>query len=368
MAWGPRHDTDLEPIPTEGAAVEEAIPRCRRPDRHPVAAVGAVGLVMIVAVTLATAVALHRYRTTPTRSGAPRAAEINGRASVRLSHLVTVVGDKLLSRAITDISTVGPLGLIRLAPAGPGDAATLGVNSRSIVAVGTDLSGVEKTGAWAYPIPGHTAPVFLGPSTEFVLSLDSRAAWLATRSTVREVDVSTGSTSAGPYSIDGRLVDAAGAGLVLQRGEQVVWWLPGTPSTSEVIGSGQALAATGDYILWQTSSGLVTITDPNTRRTARVAFSLSPGQHVTASAMTSDLFRVATATGTALVISDTFKHRRINVQIGPVSDMAWLDDNTLLVRVGARAVVVVDAASGVVAHEPDLPFDAQGLGVIQTPS
>ena len=333
------------------------------------AAVGAVGLVMIVALTVATAVALHRHRTVPPRSGAPSAAEINARASVRLTHLVTVVGDKLLSRSITDINTVGPLGLIRLAPAGPGGAAPLAVNARSIVAEGTDLGGVEKTGTWAYPTAGRRTPVFLGSSTAFVLSLDSHWAWLTTGSTVRKVDVSTGSAGDGPYGIDGRLVSAAGAGLVFQRGEQVVWWFPGSPSTSEVvIGSGHALAAMGDYILWQTGAGLVTVTDPNTGGTVGVAFSLSPGQHVAASAMTSDLYRVATATGTTVVLSDTFKHRRVDVDLGPVNAMAWLDDNTLLVQVGARGVAVVDAASGVVAHEPDLAFDAQGLGVFQAPS
>jgi hypothetical protein len=326
-----------------------------------------MAVVIVVVVALATAVALHRHRKGSASSAAPSAAEINRRASVLRSRFVTVVGDKMVSRAITDTNADGPLGLIRLAPAGPGAAATLVVNATSIVAEGTDLSGVERTGTWAYPATGGRPPVFLGPSTSFVPSVDSRDAWLTTGSAVREVNVSNGSTIFGPYPFDSRLVAAAGAGLVLQRGEQVVWWLPGAPGQSEIIGSGQALDALGDYILWQTTSGLLTITDPNTGRTVGVAFSLPPTQQVGAAAMTSDLFRVAVATGATVVISDTFKHHRVTVHLGPVNGLAWLDDYTLLARVGPRAVVVVDATTGAVAHQPDLAFDAQGLGIIEAP-
>lgn len=358
----------MEVIPTDGDSVQEAIPRRVGPARHWVAAVVAVSVAATVVGVIGATALSHHHRTMHPSSAAPSAAEINSRASVRLSRFVTVVGAKLLSRSITDRSAAGPFGLVTLAPAGPGVAATLAVNATSIVAEGTDLSGGEKMGTWVYRTTGRETPVFLGPSTGFVLSVDSRSAWIAAESMVREVNMSSGSTDNGPYLIQGRMLATAGAGLVLQRGEQVVWWLPGTPGTSEIIGAGQALGGMGDHILWQTSSGRITITDPNTRRTTAMPFSLSPGQHVTASAMTSDLFRVATATATTLTISDTFKHRRVDVHIGPVGAMAWLDDNTLLVRVGTRAVTVVDAATGVSAHEPDLPFDAEGLGVIQTSS
>jgi hypothetical protein len=69
-----------------------------------------------------------------------------------------------------------------------------------------------------------------------------------------------------------------------------------------------------------------------------------------------------------LVIGDTWTKERVTVHLGSIRALAWLDDNTLLVKVGARGVIVVDASTGRVIHEPDLPFDSRGLGVVGAPA
>ena len=376
MPWNKRQDTDLEVIAAEVAAPEGYPRRLGRDPRH-VAVVGAVVIALIA--VLAIAVVRRRHHSGSVIAD-PTAAEINRRAAVALSRFVTVTGDKMLSRPVAGIGEDSLLGVIRLAAGEPGAAASPSlraamilssgtyVSALFVLAEGTDLSGVGQTGTWLYfafaNIP-PVAPVFLGPSTSFVPSVDSRDAWLADASTVREVGALLGgSTIMGPYPIDGRLVGAAGAGLVLQRGNHVVWWLPGAPGRSVLIGSGRAFDASGDFILWQTASGLVTITDPNSGRTVATAFSLPRSQQVRAAAMTSDLSRVAAATDTTLVISDTLKHRRVDVHLPAIDALTWLDDNNILVREGARGVIVVDAATGAVAREADLPSDAQGLAII----
>jgi len=326
------------------------------------AAVGLVVIAALLGVAVVATGSLHPHRQA-TATLAPTSAEVNGRAAVRSSTFVTVVGAKILSRAITLTNGDGPLGLIRLGPVGPAPAAAIAVTPTSVIAEGTDLD-VELHGTWAYPVTGRGSAVFLGQSTGFIPSVDDRAAWLIDGPTVREVDVATGATIGGPFSIAGRVVAAAGAGLVIQQRDQVVWWLPGAPGRAAAIGAGTALEARGDYILWQTPEGLLTITDPNTGRTVSNLFTLTPSQRVHAVAMTSHIYRVAAATDAALVISDVLRHRRVTVHLGPVTDLAWLDDSTLLARVGPGGVTVVDAATGVVVREPDLGFDAEGLGLV----
>jgi hypothetical protein len=55
----------------------------------------------------------------------------------------------------------------------------------------------------------------------------------------------------------------------------------------------------------------------------------------------------------------------VSVHLGPVEDLAWLDDETLVARVDAKGLVVVDGASGITAHEPDFVVGARGLAFIQ---
>jgi len=312
---------------------------------------------------------MRRHRTRSASSAAPGAAEINRRTAVRLSRFVTLVGDKMLSRTATDTNADGPLGLIRLASAGPGAAAALAVSATSIVAEGTDLGSAGQAGTWAYPLTGNRQPTFLGASSGFVLEVDSSEVWLVDGSTIREVSVRSGTGTGRSYVVDGRLVAAAGAGLVLQRGDQVVWWLPGLPGQSEVIGTGEAVTASFEYILWRTTSGLLTITDPNTLGMLGHPLRVPLSQPVVAAALDPYLdFRVAVATGDSVAIGDTFSNHAVTVHLRQVNGLAWLDHDTLLARVGAQGVTVIDASSGTVVHEPHLPFDAQGLGVVETPS
>ena len=143
-------------------------------------------------------------------------------------------------------------------------------------------------------------------------------------------------------------------------------WNPGTPGASRIIGTGRALAGLGAYVLWQAADGRLTITDSYTGQVRPSAVRLRPNESPTAVAVSDDLYRVAAAVGTTLVIGDTTIHgHAISVHLGLIAAVAWLDDNTLVAQVGTRGLVAVDASGGTTAQEPDFPFEVGAFGLLQ---
>lgn len=327
------------------------------------AVVAAVGLVVLAAVGLV----IGRHRSKPVSPGAS-AAQINGRLSVQRSQAIVVLGDKVVARPVQSQNGTGPLGVIRLAVPQSPSPPVLRVEGSTVLAQGTDLSGDGRTGTWAYSVSGERRSTFLGTSDGFVPAVDDASAWLISGSTVRMVAVSDGKTVEGPYALDGLLVASVGSGLLLQRGGEVVSWLPDTPAGSRIIGTGRALAGLGAYVLWQAADGRLTITDSYTGQIRRTAVRLPPGQSPTAVAVSGDLYRVAAVAGMRLVVGDAMHGHAISVRLGPIKGVAWLDDNTLVAQVGARGLVAVDASSGTTAPEPNFPFDVGAFSLLQPPT
>ena len=325
------------------------------------AALAAVGLVVLAAVGLV----IGRHRSKPAALGAS-AAQINGRLSVQRAQAVVVLGDKVIARPVEFQNGIGPLGLIRLAvPESPWSPA-LRVQGSMVLAQGTELSGDGRTGTWAYRASGERRSTFLGTSDGFVPSVDDASAWLISGSAVRRVAVSDGKPLEGPYPLDGHLVASVGSGLLLQRGGEVVSWNPNTPAASRIIGTGRALAGLGAYVLWQAADGRLTITDSYTGQIRPTAVRLPPKESPTAVAVSDDLFRVAAAVGTTVVVGDATMHgHAISVHLRPIAAVAWLDDNTLVAQVGARGLVAVDASGGTTAPEPDFALDVGAFGLLQ---
>jgi len=93
---------------------------------------------------------------------------------------------------------------------------------------------------------------------------------------------------------------------------------------------------------------------------------LRPGQAVGAAPLSPSFDRLAAVVGTEAIVGDAFQPgRRIAALVGPVTDVAWLDDNTLLARIGDRGGVAIDATTGVVVHEPDLGYASLGLAILR---
>ncbi|MDP9075422.1 MAG: hypothetical protein M3N98_14915, partial [Actinomycetota bacterium] len=304
---------------------------------------------------------------------------IAARDAVQRSSFLTVFGSKIVLRRTNEANAVGPIGIIDLsAPNGrtPGVAvagmAPFAAGGSRLLAQGADETANGRIGTWAYSTQSTQArapAVFLGTSTAFCPSVDGETAWLTDGATARQVSISDASMLAGPYPLDGRLVASVGGGLLLQRGSAVVWWVPGTPGESRMVGSGTALAGAGEYILWQGPDGLVNVSDPNTRQVAATAVRLRPGQNIGAAALSPGVVRVAVVAGRTLTIGDTFRRGRpITVALGPIGDIAWLDDETVLARVGATGLIVVDATTGVIVHEPDLAYNSLGFALLPVPN
>jgi hypothetical protein len=317
---------------------------------------------LVASAGLAAVALVVSHHATSATAHRPTAAEINARVSVQRSQVVVAVGDKIIVRPISGTNGTGPIGLLRLAPR---PAGVLAVDGRMVVAQGTDESGDGRAGTWAYPVDAQGRAVFLGASTAFVPEF-SQEAWLVTGTAIRGVSVATGVTVDGPLTVDGRLVAPIGAGLLLQRGAEVVWWIPGGVGVSRLVGTGTALGGLGDYILWRASDGRITITDPNIGQATPTALTVPPGETPGPAAMSPDRVRVAVAVGSTVVIGGSTRAGHVvRIRLGPVENLAWLDDQTLVVSVGDRGLVVVDGASGVIAHEPDFPVAPRGLALFQ---
>jgi hypothetical protein len=275
------------------------------------------------------------------------------------AQVVTVLGDKLVARTITSGS--GGERLLGLVHPGPDGA--LEVDGATVLVQGAgfpDPATIGSTGTWAFPADGSGAPRYLGPSSSFRSFSD---VWLVSPTETWWVDVHSGSTLEGPYALIGRPVAAVGAGLVLQRGDQVWWWIPGPPGSSRLIGRGVALDGEGEYILWEGTDGRLTITDPHTMQAWRTA--VTAGQSVGRAVLSPSRYRVAVVDGHTLRIGDgILGHRVVKVHLGQVNGLAWLDDTTLMASVGPRGLVAIDAASGHVVHEPDFSADSHGLAIV----
>ena len=337
-----------------------------RPGRRRRGAIVIVALVVLAGLVLVGRVAVSgRSRPGVHNPPAhPTIEEVNTRASVRGSAIVSVWGSKVLARPVTETNRSGPMGLIDPVP-GAGRTRLVAVSGSSILVQGTDAGGDGRTGTWAYPTQTQRHPAFLGTSTGFCPSFDGQA-WLTDGTTVRHVATADAAMLDGPYRLDGQLVASVGAGLLLQRGPTVVWWLPGTPGETRVVGTGTALDGLGEYILWQAPDGRIKVTDPNTGHTTATSVALPADRAVSAAALSPSFVRLAAVVGTEAIVGDAFQPgRRITALVGPVTDVAWLDDNTLLARVGDRGVVAIDATTGVAVHEPDLGYASLGLAILR---
>jgi hypothetical protein len=357
----PHSHPDGAPRPPAGSP-----PPAGRPGRRRRGAIVAVALVVLarlvvigwVAVSGRSRPAVHNPPAHPTIE------EVNTRASVWGSAIVSVWGSKILARPVTETNGIGPMGLIDPTP-GAGRTRIVAVSGSSILVQGSDAGGDGRTGTWAYPTQTERHPVFLGTSTGFCPSFDGQA-WLTDGTTVRHVATADAAMLDGPYRLDGQLVASVGAGLLLQRGPTVVWWLPGPPGETRVVGTGTALDGLGEYIVWQAPDGRIKVTDPNTGHTTATSVALRPGQAVGAAPLSPSFDRLAAVVGTEAIVGDAFQPgRRIAALVGPVTDVAWLDDNTLLARIGDRGVVAIDATTGVVVHEPDLGYASLGLAILR---
>ena len=296
---------DLETIPVDEPFSADTTPFVApRSNPHAKLIIGLTGVVLAAAFA---APSMHDSEPTgdptPVTPAPTTSEDVANLPQVVVAHVATVLGNEIVERNLAITVDDGPVGSLIPSSASTPTTETLSLTGTVVVAQGTDMKGGGRTGTWSYDVAGRRPQLFLGFSTGFVPSVNPGMVWLTSNTQVWEVEASNGAVVDGPYRLDGQLIASAGLGLVLQRGARVVWWLPHAPPKVVDIGTGRALAALDDRVVWESSSGAVTITDPANKRRTSSGPSLDPSRAPGPAALSPASRWLALASGQEVILA-----------------------------------------------------------------
>ncbi len=306
--------------------------------------------------------------TVPERS-AERGGVDRGDADAPLSvpgRLAVLLGDKLLLGQVEDPSRGSVLlGLIHTEDDDP----RLWAVGRHVLAVGSGPDGVH--GVWSFDATGLEVPAYLGAADAVVPASDRAGLWLTEQGTVRRVSLG-GQVLAGPFPVDGQVVAASRGGLVLQRQDQVLWWVPGGGAPPRQLGVGRALDGGPGTVVWRSADGGLTLTDPRSGENTRLDDDTGGGSGARpeeagegSASLSPDTVHVVSTDGRgALTFHDRDGAGTVTVVEPEGASATWLTGSVALLAEPDGDLSLLDAVSGARRELPALPVAARAAAFV----
>ncbi len=264
--------------------------------------------------------------------------------------LVALLGDKLVASPSALLGLIGPA-------RGPGPV--MAVAGGRVLVQGVGAGEDRRAGTWSFDPAARRKAVFLGASTSFAPAEDPGRVWLAQGPTVRLVR-NDGTVAIGPMALPGTLIGRVGAGLVLQRGNHVLWWRPGDNAPKRDLGVGRAVDAAGARALWIASRGELVLTDPVNGHSFTPVLERAP---ITTAVLSPDGSRYAAAFPAAVRVGSP-AGPNFDVPVSGATRLAWAGNDLVVAASSKGLLTSIDAHTGAVRLLGRLPVAPSALGIV----